>query len=324
MSRGVGMTGPSNGPVATAAGSAREREAQAPSRQLWWRRWLREPLVHFLAIGAFLFLAFEWRGGAGSGSGRIVITPGQIDAMAATFARTWQRPPTEAELKGLIDDYVRSEMATREALALGLDRDDTVIRRRLRQKLEFLVEDAADAAPPTDAELQGWLDQHPEAFRVEPRIGFRQVYLDPGRRGPSLDGDVRALLARLTAAGPSAAVDTLGDRLMVPQEPEAMTPTDIAGLFGREFADEVVKIAPGRWVGPVRSGYGVHLVYVRERTGGRTPALEEVRPVVERELLAARRKRQLDAMYDRLLERYRVTIERRAGAGAGKPVIGSQ
>src|SRR3972149_5681562 len=111
----------------------------------------REPLVHFLAMGALLFLFFEWRGGSGPGSSRIAIAPGLVEHLASGFARTWQRPATDAELKGLIDDYVKEEIATREAVGMGLDRDDTIIRRRLRQKLEFLVEDAASSSPPPEA-----------------------------------------------------------------------------------------------------------------------------------------------------------------------------
>ena len=147
------------------------------------RLW-HEPLVHFLAIGALLFVVFHWGGGSRAGSSRIVITPGQIDAIVAGFTRTWQRPPTEEELKGQLDEHVREEIATREAMALGLDRDDTVIQRRLRQKLEFMTEDAIEATPPTDAELQAWLDAHPDRFRLETEVAFRQVYLSPDRRGP--------------------------------------------------------------------------------------------------------------------------------------------
>ena len=145
------------------------------------RRWLREPLVHFLALGALLFALSHWRGGAGSN--RIVITPGQIDSLVAIFARTWQRPPTEEELKGLVDDYVRDELATREGLAIGLDRDDTVIRRRLRQKLEFLVEDSPDAAPVTDAELQAWLEQHPDQYPGRAGGGVPPGVREPGSTG---------------------------------------------------------------------------------------------------------------------------------------------
>jgi hypothetical protein len=181
-------------------------------------RWVREPLVHFLALGALLFVVFQWRGGGGPGSDRIVITSGQIDSMVAGFARTWQRPPTEQELKGLLDDCVREEMATREALGIGLDRDDTITRRRLRQKLEFMAADSVDAAPPTDAELQTWLTEHSEAFRTEGEVAFRQLYLNPEQHGASLEADARRLLARLSAAGADVDVAALGDPLMLPCE----------------------------------------------------------------------------------------------------------
>jgi hypothetical protein len=276
------------------------------------KAFLHEPLVHFLAIGACLFFYFEWRGGgSGPDSKRITIDPGRIQHLAAGFARTWQRPPSEAELKGLIDDYVREEMAYREAVSMGLDRDDTVIRRRLRQKLEFLLEDAAAAATPTDAELQAWLDAHPAAFRTEPELALRQVYLNPDRRGRAITAEARALLGRLQAAGADAAIDGLGDSLMLPQEIERTPRREIARLFGEGFADRVQALEPGRWQGPVESGYGLHLVLVRERADGRLPPLDEVRPLVERELLSERRKRMIEQMYDGFLARYEVTLSPR-------------
>ena len=274
------------------------------------RLWLREPLVHFLALGALLFALSQWRGGSGAASNRIVITPGQVDSMVATFTRTWQRPPTEGELKGLVDDYVRDELATREAAALGLDRDDTVIRRRLRQKLEFLVEDSVDAAPVTDAELQAWLEGHPDQFRLEPEVAFRQVYMSPDRRGDSVERDARKLLEKLSAAGGEAPA-AVGDPSMLPQDVERSTRSSIARAFGDSFADEVLKIEPGRWAGPVRSGYGLHLVRVHAREAGRMPRLEEVRPLVERELVSARRRQQIDKTYEQMLSRYRVVVEQR-------------
>ena len=277
------------------------------------RRWLREPLVHFLALGALLFVVSHWRGGAGSN--RIVITPGQIESMVATFTRTWQRPPTEDELKGLVDNHVRDELAAREAAALGLDRDDTVIRRRLRQKLEFLVEDTPDAAPVTDADLQAWLKQHLDRYRVEPEVAFRQVYLSPDRRGDATERDAKILLAKLSAGGEDVPAN-IGDSLMVPRDVERSPRSSIARQFGEEFADAVVKIEPGRWAGPVRSGYGLHLVWVHARDEGRMPSLDEVRPQVERDLAAARRRQRIDQMYADMLSRYTVIVERpTAGEG---------
>jgi hypothetical protein len=244
------------------------------------KRWGREPLVHFLAIGALLFLVFEWRG-AGPASRRIVITPGQVDTLAAGFARTWQRSPTEQEIKGLIDEYVREEIATREAMAQGLDRDDTVIRRRLRQKLEFLTEDSAEASPPTEAELRAWLEAHPDQYRQEPEIAFEQT----------IEGSA-------------------GLRLLPPIVDRSRR-SDVARVFGEGFATSILNVEPGRWTSPITSAYGEHRVFVRERHDGRMPSLDEVRPQVERDLIADRRRRQLQTTYEQLLERYQIVIERR-------------
>jgi PPIC-type PPIASE domain len=274
-------------------------------------RFVREPLVQFLAIGAVLFMLFNWRGGGAAGGDRIVITPGQVDAMVAGFLRTWQRPPTDEEIKGLLDDWVREEIATREAMAMGLDRDDTVIRRRLRQKLEFASDDSVDATPPTDPELQAWLDAHPEALRSEPEVAFRQVYVSQERGQAAAQAEARRILERLKTAGPAAKIETLGDRIMLPREVERSSRSQIAREFGEEFAEAVSALAPGQWHGPIASGYGIHLVLVRERVESRLPPLAEVRPFVEREFTNERRTRELNAMYERLLERYRVVIEKR-------------
>jgi PPIC-type PPIASE domain len=280
------------------------------------RRWAHEPLLHFLLIGGLLFAVFGGRGGAGPSSNRIVITSGQIDSLAKGFAGVWLRQPREQELKALIDDFIREEIASREALAMGLDRDDTIIRRRLRQKVEFLTEDSSSASPPTDAELQRWLDHHPDHFRAEPRVSLRQVFLNPARGQEAVRRDVKRLLSRLSTAGAGANIEGLGDRLMLPGEMPLSARGEVARVFGAGFADEVLKLEPGRWVGPIESGYGLHLVLVGARVEGRLPSLEEVRPIVQREVLAERRTAELKAMYDRLLERYRITIQPRASTGA--------
>jgi len=285
------------------------------------RSFLREPLVHFLALGALLFLWYQWSGGgAGPGSSRIVLTGGRIESLVAGFQKTWQRPPSEAELKGLIDDYVREEIATREATAAGLDRDDTIIRRRLRQKLEFLVEEAIDSTELTEEELTAWLAAHADNYRIEPQLAFRQVYVSRDRRGASAEADAKALLARLEKEGPDAPLDEVGDSLMLPSEFALAPRREVARTFGEKFADAVLALPPGRWAGPVESGYGLHLVLVRERIGGAEPELQLVRAQVERDFLADRRRRQLDAMYERLLEKYTVVFERpeKAPNGASK------
>jgi hypothetical protein len=163
---------------------------------------IREPLVHFLLIGAALFLLFEWVGGA-RGDRRIEISRGQIDRLAESFEAVWLRPPTEAELQGLVDDYVRDEVAIREAVRMGLDRDDTVIRRRLREKLEFLLEDSLDTHPPSDEDLAFWLEKNADSFRTEegtlPSLGEVRDEVErdllAARRKAELDHAYERLLA---------------------------------------------------------------------------------------------------------------------------------
>jgi len=245
----------------------------------------------------------------GLSSNHIVITHAQIEHLALGFAGTWQKAPTEAELKGLIDDYVKEEIATREAVAMGLDRDDIIIRRRLRQKLEFLAEDMVPAAPPTDAELQAWMIKHPAAFHSEPKVAFRQVYLSPTHRGASVRADALKLLARLKAAGPNVLTDPFGDPTMLPSQ-QALAPLyETVRSFGGDFAQELMRAEQGQWVGPVESPFGLHLVLVTEKVAESQQELSAVRPVVEREVLLERRKKELQDLYNRLLEKYTAKIE---------------
>ena len=275
-------------------------------------RWWQEPLVHFLVIGALLFLAFHWWSPGGAGSSRIVITPGQMDAITAGFARTWQRPPTDQEVKALLDEYLREEIAAREAVALGLDRDDTVIRRRLRQKFEFAAEDAIDATPPTEAELQAWLDANSASFTQDAQVSFLQVFLDPQRRGDSIEDDARRLRDRLSQSDAPASIEAAGDSVMLPHDIPRSARTDVAQQFGEGFADALLTLPVRTWTGPIRSGYGWHLVYVREQQAGHLPPLADIRPLVEREFTADRRRRHLDALYAAHLGRYHIVIERRS------------
>ncbi len=275
------------------------------------RRLLREPLLHFLLLGAGLFIAYslQQQNGSRREPGQIVVTLGQIEQMATGFAKTWQREPTSEELAGLVRDRIREEVYCREAIALGLDREDTVIRRRLRQKMEFVSDDIAALAEPTEVELEEYMRTHPDSFRVEPRLTFRQVVLDPQKHGERLASDVAELLAQLDDAGSAADISTLGDSLLLESEFAEQPASEIAKQFGEPFALALVRLEPGRWQGPVESGYGVHLVYVSERVEGRLPALAEVRDAVRREWDHARRLAANEAFYQELLSRYSVTIE---------------
>ncbi|HEU4429466.1 MAG TPA: peptidylprolyl isomerase [Myxococcota bacterium] len=248
-------------------------------------------------------------GGAGARApDEIVVSAGRIEQLALGFTRTWQRPPTQQELVGLIDDYVNEEVLYREALALGLDRDDLIVRRRMRQKMEFLGQDSAPLRKPSDSELVEFLRANPEKFREEPRLSFVQLYLSAARRGEAAARDGARLVAELNERAPSD-LASLGDPLPLPQEVDDRSVSEIEREFGGELAARVLEVEPERWAGPFASAFGLHVVLLRSRTEARLPALEEVRASVEREWGVAQRERAEAERMARLRERYRVTIE---------------
>ena len=272
---------------------------------------LCEPLLHFLLLGAAIFVAYSLVSKrTGEEPGKIVISQGQIASIVVGFTRTWQRPPTSEELEGLVRDRVREEVYCREALALGLDKDDIIIRRRLRQKMEFVTDDVVAQAQPTDDELSAYLQAHPDPFRVQRQFTFSQVYLNPEKHGENLARDTAQLLAQLNQAGGKADVSALGDSFLLEHTFAAAPGSEVAKQFGEKFAAKLDELAPGQWQGPIESGYGVHLVFVSERTEGRLPALAEVRDAVRREWANARRLEANEKLYEAMLKRYVVTIER--------------
>jgi PPIC-type PPIASE domain len=230
-------------------------------------------------------------------------------------SRTWQRPPTQDELDGLIREYILEEVLYREALALGLDRDDTIIRRRLRQKMEFMSEEAAALAAPTDKDLADYLAAHADQFQVAPQATFTQIYLDTRQRAKTIDADAKRLLVELNREGSPVKLERMGDRLLL-LEPhyEDVSPVEVARIFGSAFAEALFTQPTGRWVGPIASGYGAHLVRVDAMTPAGRAAPEDVRPIVEREWQNARRKEVGEAFYEQLRSKYRVTVKMREAA----------
>jgi hypothetical protein len=272
------------------------------------KRALREPLLHFLLLGAAIFAAWGWRSQPTIDEpAKIVITRGEVESMAVGFGRTWRRPPTREELEGLIRDRVREEVYSREALALGLDKDDLIIRRRLRQKMEFVTDDVIAAAEPTDEDLSMYLKAHADSFRVERRFTFNHVYLNPEKHGDNLTRDAAQLLTQLIRD--SSKAGEMGDRFLLDQRFESLPAGEVAKLFGEPFAANLGALSPGQWHGPLESGYGAHLVLVSQRTDGRLPALAEVRDAVRREWANSRRLETNEKLYEAMLKRYAVTIE---------------
>ena len=272
------------------------------------KRLLREPLVHFALLGATIFAAWSLMSARDAvPRDAIVVSAGKIEHLEALFERTWQRPPARAELEGVVDDFVREEVAYRQGLLAGLDRDDTIIRRRLRQKLEFIAEDFASRVEPSDAELEAYLREHPEDFALDTRLTLRQVYLDPEQHA-DLEAEVRELRIALDG-DPSLDAAVLGDRILLEHGYAELSLRDVANLFGPQFATAIVNLELGAWQGPVESGYGTHIVFVDKRIEGRLPELSEIRSHVLLEWDNARRQEASEDFYSELIERYETVIE---------------
>ncbi|PDT04498.1 hypothetical protein CO666_09690 [Rhizobium chutanense] len=278
---------------------------------------MSEPLVHFLLLALAIFVGYRVLGaGLGDKPGNIVVTAPKIEQMATVFTKSRQRPPTAEELKALIDDYVKEEVLVRGALALGLDRDDTVVRRRLRQKMEFLDAAAAEVLTPTDADLQAYLQVNAAMFEIDPMLAFQQVFFNPQRHGDATARDAGSALEALQA-DPAANLAFLGDPTLLPPDLPLASKTSIGQTFGAEFTEELDKTPLDRWTGPIASGFGLHLIRVSKRVPGRVPALEEVRSAVAREWTNTKREELEGQRFAELFKHYTVSIEFPASAEAG-------
>ncbi|WP_254021070.1 peptidyl-prolyl cis-trans isomerase [Mesorhizobium escarrei] len=262
---------------------------------------LREPLLHFLVIGAALFGVYQWAAGDETAPGEIVVSAGQIASMQAIFSRTWQREPTAAETDALVKDYIRDEVFYREAIAMGLDQDDAIIRRRMRQKMEFVADLTLDVAP-TDAELKAFVAEHPDWFRAEPHISFSHIYFRTGTSAP----DVERLREALNTG--TADASEVGDPFMAGFDFRDLAKSDVERTFGESFAASIDRSATGAWEGPLTSAYGVHLVRVSERIEARQRPFEEVREAARREWLHTRKVAANDLLYEKLKSRYVITV----------------
>jgi peptidyl-prolyl cis-trans isomerase C len=279
------------------------------------KKLFKEPLLHFLLIGAALFglqALLQPRQPEAPAARRIVISQGELERLRLAWQMQWQRPPTVEEWQGLLEAHIREEVLYREALALGLDRDDTIVRRRLAQKFEFLTQDLAASRPPTDAELASFFEQHRERYRVATRLSFSHVYFNPDRRGPAIERDAQGALTRLLAEPAHEAAAELGDPFLLDHELRQKTTDEVERMFGRAFAEAVVNAAPGIWQGPITSGYGWHLVKVDERTAARLPDLVEVQNQVQRDWADAQRRTANEEVISRIRARYEVVIQQPA------------
>jgi peptidyl-prolyl cis-trans isomerase C len=277
----------------------------------WLRAALREPLLHFVVIGAVLFAVTALREQS-SGQSEIRITAGEVEQLARFWETQAQRRPTAEEMQALIDERIDEEVLAREAVQLGLDRDDVIIRRRLAQKMAFVSDDLAAVAEPSEAELRDFFAANRESYAAPDLYALRHVYFNPDRH-TALDADAQRALQRLQRG---ANPDEVGDPFMLPRELADVSRDDIQRDFGSMFADAVSGSAPGTWSGPVRSPFGVHLVKLESHTPRSVPNFEDVRERVRAAYLQQQQRQGNAALRAKLREQYKIVIETAEGGGS--------
>jgi len=277
------------------------------------RRLLREPLLHFLLIGFGLFLVYGLftPSAPPSGSSRIELSAEDLNQLQVTWMAQWKRPPTDEEMRGLIDNRIQQEILYREALALGLEQNDEIIKRRLAQKMEFLAEDVSAIRAPQPEELKAWFEENSAQFALSGRITFRHLYFSPDKRGQQAREDAEQSLQRL-AAKPSGSESEsgFGDRFMDQNYFVDCSSEQVSKVFGSKFSESLFKLqTSGAWQGPVESGLGWHLIWIETITPGRIPSFEEVDPEqIKSEWTTYRREETKRKAFADIRQRYEIVL----------------
>lgn len=279
--------------------------AKKQSRFSFIKRCLREPLLHFLVAG---FLLFALYGGLHNSTvnqapQRIEITPEDIQRIEISWLARWQRPPTEQQLQGLLDDYVKEEILYREALKLGLDKDDTIIRRRLAQKMDFLAEDVASLREPSLGVLEAWYKQHQDLYAPPPLATFHHLFFASGKRGADAQAQAQAALATLKDKNSGT-----GDAYLFKDTYAEQSQDQVARAFGSKFAIALFQQTPGHWVGPMESGFGWHLVWIDALAKPAAPPFETVAQQVKSDWLSEQRSETKRSNFEALKARYEVVV----------------
>lgn len=261
----------------------------------------REPLVHFLIAGVLIFAV--WGPATDVNDRRIVVSEGQVVRLATEWLQTWRRPPTPKELDGLIREHIKDEIYYREGRRLGLDTDDIIIRRRIRSKMEFFATSEAEQIAPNVAALQALLDKNPGRYATDAVYSFDQVYVSD--QSDDAQPRAAALLLRLNAGQ-----SVQGDPISLPRSMERASKSEVERQFGDEFARALREQPVGRWAGPVSSGFGLHLLRVRQVEATRVPKLADVRQQVENDWRNATRTQREARAYQALLDGYDIEIAR--------------
>jgi len=271
---------------------------------------IKEPLLHFLLIGALLFVVFDYFNDIPQQEQPKVIniTQADIDNLTNNFFGTWQRPPSKQELTQLIEEKVRDDITYKEAVSLGLQNDDLYIKRRLRMKLEALYIDLSASNEPTQQELESYLKRHANEYMIDSQLAFSQIFFSPNHSAQEIKQQIQLAKARLNQNDSQTNIEQLGDMTLLAAHYPMMSIKTIYNQFGKAFSDSLNTMEVGKWVGPVRSQFGYHLVRIDSRIPGYVPKLDEVKLTVKRGVISERRQQLLDSQYQRLRQQYTIVI----------------
>ena len=271
------------------------------------KKWHKEPLLHFLIIGAVIFIVFSVanKDEITVSGNKIVVSTAEIQRLSDNWSKKWNRPPTGAELKGLVDSYIKEEVYYREALALGLDQNDTILRRRLMQKMEFLSNDLAELNQPDESELHKYFLANKDKYELPARVSFTHIYFSLDIRGTKAFDDAKSVLSGLDVLR----APEKGDSFMMQYDFVQETPFEVERLFGKGFAVELFTLGTNTWLGPIESGYGLHLVRISKKIDARMPELASAIEKVRTDLMFEQRQKMNKEIYERFKERYEIVVE---------------
>jgi len=278
-------------------------------------QWLKEPLFHFLVIGAGLFLLYGVTAEETQDEEtRIEINTVRADRMVTLWEKRWNRPPTQEEFTGLTEQYINEEVLYREALAMGLDKDDPVVRRRMAQKVKFISNDIITIDTPSDTVLQSYLDKHASKYQLAGKVTFQHIYFNPAKHDAAMEEEAKSLLVKLSKDNHGIDMQSVGDGFMHGTTFKELKVFEINRLLGKDFSKKLFEQPTGKWVGPLVSGYGLHLVYIDAKTASKTATLEMAKQSVLEDWTTDERKKVNDAFISNLRKQYNVTIAKPTSA----------
>ena len=271
---------------------------------------LREPLLHFLLIGAALFIIFSLSNDSTTEKDNsIIITQSDLENLASAWLKRAGRPPTEQEREQQLKRYIREQVLYREAVAMGLDKNDAIVRKRLAKKIEYLFDDLSYIPEPTEEELKDYLQKHAATFTRPASISFSHIFFDPNQRGQKTGTDAEEVLAQLKTDTKKIDTINLGDRSLLPYTFANEREQQLTSLFGEAFSEQVLTLPIDGWQGPITSSYGLHLVYIETRIEAQLPPLAEIRQRVAKEWRSEKQKAANELFYQSLYQRYEVVID---------------